>query len=349
MLIDDFRSIVLQNRDLLDVRAPVEFEKGAFTNAVNIPILNDSQRHLIGIEYKKNGNASAIMLAEKLIQKEGKERRVKEWIAYIKEHPNAFLYCFRGGQRSGIAQEWLAEKGIEIKRLNGGYKAFRNYLMQEAIRISKESKTLILGGYTGSGKTILLQEVKNCIDLEAIANHKGSSFGNNITKQPSQIDFENSLAYALIQFEEKKFNHLVVEHESHNIGRAFMPKEVYTNLMDGELILLEAPLEERVEISHDEYVLKAQEMYIDKYGVEGVERWREDVTKGIFKIKKRLGDEKYRIIHTLFEKELYKEFIEKLLVEYYDPVYKYQIQKSTIPVVCQGTKEEVLDFIRARA
>ncbi len=360
LLTEDFRSIVLNSTDLLDVRAEVEFTKGAFENASNFPILNDEERHLVGTEYKKNGNTAAIALAEELIKEEGKEERVKQWLAYLAEHPNALLYCFRGGQRSDIAQSWLKEAGRDIVRLKGGYKAFRTFLMDESLRISKETKTIIIGGYTGSGKTILLNKIQNSIDLEGIANHKGSSFGNNVSIQPTQINFENNLAYALIQAEDKKYKEILIEHESHNIGRAFMPKEVYENLMDGEMIILERPISERIDVSYDEYVVKAQEDYVLTYSDEGVKKWVEDISKSLSKIKKRLGSENYTNIEVIFteasntsdktlKEQLYKKFIHELLEKYYDPMYQFQIEKTTIPLLFKGSEEEILKFLEKRA
>lgn len=360
LLTDDFRSIVLNNTDLLDVRADIEYVKGAFVTTTNIPILSDEERHLVGTEYKKNGHAAAVLLAQNLIKEEGKQERVTQWLEYLDSHPNALLYCFRGGERSGITQAWLKESGRDIVRLKGGYKAFRNFLMEESLRISKAHKTIIIGGYTGSGKTILLNKIKNSIDLEGIANHKGSSFGNNVSIQPSQINFENNLAYQLIQFEAKEYKEVVIEHESHNIGRAFIPKEVYLNLMDGEMIILERPITERIMVSYDEYVLKAQENYIVTYGDAGIAKWTEDVSKGLSKIKKRLGDENYNDINTIFisasdaqdkaqKEELYKKFIGELLEKYYDPMYQFQIEKSTIPLLFKGNEEEIMEFLQKKA
>jgi len=360
LLTDDFRSIVLNNTNLLDVRADIEYVKGAFEHSTNIPILSDAERHLVGTEYKKNGNAAAVLLAQNLIKEEGKQVRVKQWLEYLAEHPNALLYCFRGGQRSGIAQSWLKEAGVNIVRLNGGYKAFRTFLMDESLRISKETKTIIIGGYTGSGKTILLNKIKNSIDLEGIANHKGSSFGNNVSIQPSQINFENNLAYELIKSQAKRYKEVVIEHESHNIGRAFIPKEVYTNLMDGEMIILERPIAQRIDVSYDEYVIKAQEDYIATYGGEGIPKWVEDVSKGLSKIKKRLGDENYTNINIIFtdasntddkalKEKMYKKFIGELLEKYYDPMYQFQIDKTTIPLLFKGSEEEIIEFLEKRA
>lgn len=356
LLTDDFHSIVLNNTPLLDVRAPVEFTKGAFLNTTNIPILTDKERHLVGIEYKQKGNAAAVALAQQLIKNEGKEQRVALWKKYIKKSPNAILYCFRGGQRSEIAQSWLAEEGIYITRLKGGYKAFRNYLMQESLYIAAKHKTLILGGRTGSGKTLLLSKIKESIDLEGIANHRGSSFGPLITPQPTPINFENNLAYALIQFDAKNFNHLVIEHESQNIGRAYIPKPLYNNLMDGKLVLLETPIDKRVDITLYEYVTLAIKKYSEKFKENGASTWANDVQSNLQRIKKRLGGKRYEELQKLFtqalrsflstqDEALFRPFIKRLLEDYYDPMYDYQIEKTDIPIVFRGNEKEVLDFL----
>jgi len=354
---DDFKTIVLNNTPLLDVRAPVEFAKGAFYNATNLPIMNDEERHLVGTEYKQAGNAAAVALAEKLIKNEGKEQRVAAWKRYIAQNPEAKLYCFRGGQRSKISQEWLHEAGINITRLKGGYKAFRNFLMERSLAISAQTPTLILGGRTGSGKTILLHQLQNSIDLEALANHRGSSFGNYANEQPSQIDFENNLAYKLIQFEEKNYKKLIIEHESQNIGRMFIPKPVYENFMDGKLVILETPLQKRVDITYHEYVTLALQKYEEIYKENALKEWHDYVIKSLEKIKKRLGSELHRELFMLFEDAYkqhgstyattqYKEWIAKLLTHYYDPMYDYQIRKTSIDIAFRGDEKSVLEYLK---
>ena len=353
-LSSDFESFVLENRPLLDVRAPIEFEKGAFVTATNIAIMNDKERHLVGCRYKESGNESAIQLAQELIKEKGKLERVQAWKNYLAKNPNALLYCFRGGQRSKIAQEWLHEAGIDITRIKGGYKAFRNYLLQRSLEIIKETPIVILGGRTGSGKTILLNELANNIDLEALANHRGSSFGNFANKQPSQIDFENALAYKLIQHNGQNHKYLIIEHESHNIGKNYIPKEVYHHLMQGKLFILETPLQERVDIIYEEYVTQAIVKYERFYGADGVYQWEEYVKKSLLKIEKRLGSQRYKELSALFQKafllhgttvatEFYKEWIAQLLSTYYDPMYDYQLEKTQIPITFRGSKNEILD------
>ena len=356
-LTEDFLSIVLDETPLLDVRAPVEFEKGAFKNTVNIPILEDEERHLVGIEYKKRGNEAAVELARTLIKEEGKEARTQKWLHWLHEHPGAILYCFRGGQRSRIAQEWLHEAGFEITRIKGGYKAFRNYLLNESETISKKIETMIIGGRTGSGKTHLLQKIPNSIDLEALARHRGSSFGSYLQGQNTQIGFENDLAYELIQKYHAGARRIVIEHESKNIGRCYLPQKVYDNLMQGRLILLKTPMSHRIRIIHKEYIQNALEEYTRTFGAEeGIRKWEERTLFQLKKIRKRLGDLRYRTLVEIFQNSLKKYiadddlsefdlFIELLLQEYYDPMYDYQIAKTSLPILFEGEEREILDFL----
>jgi len=357
-LTEAFRNIVLENRPLIDVRAPVEFDKGAFPAAVNLPLMNDEERHLIGIRYKEQGNASAVQLGKELVGPV-KEERVEVWRDFVQEYPDAYLYCFRGGQRSQISQAWLKEAGITIPRLKGGYKAFRGFLMRESERIAAESKTLILGGRTGSGKTLLLHALKNSIDLEGLANHRGSSFGGFTSAQPTQINFEDALGYTLIKYEEEGHKHLVIEDESHNIGRIYIPKPVFNHLKKGELIILNTPMSERVDITFNEYVTEALKNYIVGYGDEGVTQWFHDAMAALERIRKRIGYERYSHIKTTFEDAFsvqqktgdptqHKTWIEMLLREYYDPMYDYQIEKSETPIAFEGNYAEVLAYLQSR-
>lgn len=319
--------------------------------------MNDEERRLVGIRYKEAGNSEAVKLGHELIRGEVKAQRVQAWKDFMRQHSDAYLYCFRGGQRSKISQEWLAEAGITVPRLKGGYKAFRRFLMEESERISDAAETIIIGGTTGSGKTLLIQKLDNAIDLEALANHRGSSFGRYTTPQPSQIDFEDRLAYALIRHENESHDRLIIEHESHNIGRVFIPKPVFDNLQQASLVILEAPIETRVQITFDEYVTASLAEYENQYGEEGAERWFEAMNANLQRIRKRLGSERFIHLTSILENaykvqqisgrtEAHKEWVQILLEEYYDPMYYYQIEKSPIPVIFRGTEKEVLAFLK---
>ena len=318
--------------------------------------MNDEERYLIGICYKEKGNTSALAQGKELIDGKPRAERTAGWKAFTEAHPDAYLYCFRGGQRSQISQSWLEEAGVPITRLKGGYKAFRNFLISESERIAKKMPTLILGGRTGSGKTLLLHKLKNMIDLEGLANHRGSSFGEHISAQPSQIDFENRLAYALIQQENLGYKHLVLEDESFRIGQVNIRNPLFEYLMQGSRIILERPIVERVDIIMGEYVKGALLEYEKRYGAQGAQQWFDDTIAGLARIRKRLGNQRHTQINECFTEafsvqqkednlEGHKEWIKILLEEYYDPMYDYQIEKSDTPIVFRGDEVSVLAYM----
>jgi len=353
----DFKSIVLNNTPLIDVRAPVEFEKGAFPHSINLPLMSDEERHLVGIRYKNMGNSEALKLGHSLVNGTKKAARVKAWLDFAESHPNALIYCFRGGQRSQISQEWMKEAGKMIVRLKGGYKAFRRYLIEETERSCDRFQPIILGGRTGSGKTILLQQLDNAVDLEALANHRGSSFGRHITPQPTQINFENALAYELIQKLELNFRNLIFEDEGKHIGKDYMPETFAEYLSGAPLVILETPMQERVEITFDEYVATAQEKYRKAGCAEPLDEWKQDIISAIERIRRRLGGLRYKTLSDIFgyavdkqtrngSLDAHKVWIEYLLREYYDPMYDYQIQKRSEQVVFRGNDKEVLNYLR---
>ncbi|SMB78827.1 tRNA 2-selenouridine synthase [Desulfonispora thiosulfatigenes DSM 11270] len=359
---NDFEKIVLEKIPLIDVRAPIEYEKGAFLNAINLPLMNDEERHLVGICYKEKGNKEAVKLGHQLVSGDLRKSRIDAWSSYITKHPNTMIYCFRGGQRSAITQKWIKEAtGNDVLRLQGGYKAFRNYLIEELSPEKQISTPILLGGYTGSGKTILLKELKNAIDLEGIAHHRGSSFGNHVTPQPSQIDFENNLSYALISHKHEKHKYMILEDESRNIGYCFIPKELFEFFRKGNLVVLNVPFEERVQITFNEYVLMSQANYIDTFGHStGLIEWSGYITRSINKLQKRLGVEGHKRLLNVFEDafkiqigsnkpDLHRNWIEILLKEYYDPMYSYQMKKCTREMVFQGNAKEVIDYFKMLA
>ncbi|MDV4151913.1 tRNA 2-selenouridine(34) synthase MnmH [Clostridium sp. AL.422] len=355
---NDFKSIVLNNIPLIDVRAPIEFEKGAFLTSINMPILNNEERHIIGICYKEKGNEEATRLGYNIVSGEIKEYRVSLWTSFIKSNPNAIVYCFRGGSRSRIAQEWIVtELNKDIPRILGGYKAFRNYLLDSLSRENQNYIPIVLTGYTGSGKTKLLKELKNSIDLEGIANHRGSSFGAHVNPQPTQINFENNLAYDLIKKQHKGYKYIVFEDEGKNIGKNFIPQEFFSYFRSGEIVLLSSPLEERIENTLREYVIEAQIDYTNLYGYEeGLNNWFNYIYSSMDRLKKRLGGDKFKKVITELEfayknqlstgnTEYHKYWIELFLKEYYDPLYKFSLEKVKDRIIFQGNYNEAKDYL----
>ncbi|MBU1536391.1 tRNA 2-selenouridine(34) synthase MnmH [Myxococcota bacterium] len=357
-LTSDYRAIVLKRLPMIDVRAPVEFLKGAFPGAVNLPLMDDRERHLVGTAYKRQGHDAAVELGYSLVSGAIKDGRIADWAAFYQENPRAVIYCFRGGMRSRVSQEWLTQAcGKEIDRLEGGYKAFRAYLSGELTKERPALSPVIVGGRTGSGKTKILKDLPNFIDLEALANHRGSSFGRRISEQPTQINFEHALAYALIHHEAAGHERLILEDEGNHIGQCYVTPPVRSHLYNGPLVILETPLEERVQNILDEYVHVDQKEYCFAADpVEGIDRWMASMAESLTRIHKRLGGVGHDRILSLIQNAVahqkatgdtavHAQWIRPLLTDYYDPMYDYQIQQRLRTVTLTGDARTILDFV----
>jgi len=354
--IDNFQYIFHNDIPLIDTRAPVEFERGAFPNTLNIPLMNDEERHLVGLDYKNNGRNSAIDLGYRLISGDIKKNRMDAWLDFVKKHPNGALFCFRGGLRSEIAQKWIFDSsGIKYPRVKGGYKNMRRYLTKELEQLINIKNFLVIGGQTGCGKTLLLSQLENSIDLEKLANHRGSAFGQKIFPQPTQIDFENALAIEFIH--KKNTSILIIEDEGNNIGRVYLPTNLKNKSMQADLVILCASMEERIQLSLKTYVVDMLDDFQENYKTDGFKEFSNYWKNSLTKIQKRLGGLRYKFLfkmlnnaierhHTYAEIDLYIPLIKALLTDYYDPMYDYQISKKRNRIVFQGDSKAVIDFIK---
>ncbi len=350
-VINDYRKIVVEKLPLIDVRAPIEYEKGAFINSVNLPLMDNTERELVGICYKEKGPDKALELGHRLVSGKIKESRVNTWVSHITNFPDSIIYCFRGGMRSKITQAWIKEAiNKEIPYIEGGYKAFRTFLLNALNPDNIKSIPIILTGKTGAGKTSLLANFSNFIDLEKIANHRGSTFGHYNTPQPTQINFENNLSYAIISHESHHYEYMLLEDEGKNIGKSYLPIPLVTHFNQSKRILLEVSMESRIQNTLNEYVIESQKIY-------GLQEWYLNISASIERIKKKLGFERYlKIINLLDDAYNYQIntnsfakhalWIAILLAEYYDPMYEYQIKRINEKIIFSGNYQEVSDYLK---
>lgn len=358
---DDFHRLVTDEVPLIDTRAPVEFAAGAFPTAVNLPLMNDEERRLVGIRYKNNGSDAAVKLGHELVCGELKESRVNAWTKFITEHPECVLYCFRGGMRSQISQQWILDAtNTRIPRIDGGYKAFRRYLIDSLDSIPSQLDFLILAGRTGSGKTILLNEYENSVDLEGLAEHRGSSFGKHTTPQPTQINFENNLAFNFIKHLDAGRGKLLIEDESRCIGRRQVPAALFNRMKQSKIIVMETPFAKRVDIIFDEYAIVAQQEHVELFGKEqALNLWRDAMSASLARIKERLGGAWHKTIlgslnsavdeqKRTGDAESHKEWMGMLLKKYYDPMYDYQIEEKKDLIAFRGSPEEVRNHLASQ-
>ena len=358
---DDLRALFLNDTPLLDVRAPVEFSQGAFPCAENFPIMDNQEREDIGTRYKMEGQNEAIQLGHALIQGYIKENKINHWENFFQQYPEGILYCFRGGMRSKISQQWIYERtGKIFPRVKGGYKAMRRFLIDELEHSSQTIKPIMLGGRTGIGKTVLLKKINQQVDLEGIFHHRGSVFGKHVTPQPSQIDIENKLSIELLKHRDKQHAHLILEDEGANIGSRRIPEVLFNAMQQAPLIQLEASVDERIDITFAEYVIEALAEHQHFYGEDaGFTKWAEQLQESIDKIQRRLGGVRHKELKELLtaaiqqhqsnnDLELHKKWIRVLLVDYYDPMYDYQFNKKVERVIFKGPQEDILAFLKTQ-
>ncbi len=345
--IADHRRVLRDRVPLIDLRAPAEFATGAFPNAVNLPLLTDAERAAVGTRYRTCGQQAAIELGESLVAGDVRDARIDAWRRYTEAHPGALLYCWRGGLRSRIAQDWLRQCGRDVPRISGGYKALRRACLDATLEFCASPRTLVLGGRTGSGKTELLREFAASIDLEALANHRGSAFGANATPQPTPIAFENALAIELLWHMHRTA--VLVEDESRTIGRLALPEALHTALQSAPVVILEIERDARAARIYREYVEAPLASGVEPHTLEC--RFRAAVDR----IARRLGGLRHARVRAAIEAafsrggdgEAHVEWIGLLLDGYYDPMYDHQLTKKLDRVVARGGVAEVRGHLRA--
>ena len=359
---DLIKRLFLNDIPLMDVRAPVEFAQGAFPHSVNLPLMNDQERHDVGVCYKRNGQEAAIKLGHQLVSGDIKQQRIELWQNFARNHPDGYLYCFRGGLRSRTVQQWLTQNGIDLPLIHGGYKAMRRLLIDELEEAIEQSQFVILGGKTGTGKTWLLRQLSPAIDLEAMANHRGSSFGRFPDGQPSQIDFENRLAISLMKYRSRNIHRFWLEDESRLIGSLSIPQSLQAQMKQSPLIMLDEDLAFRINVILKDYVIDLEAYYVDYLQsqstqtvskADAFETFSQYLLASLERVKKRLGGERYQKINQQMLAALaehrqtgqvddHRQWIESLLTDYYDPMYEYQLEKKQHRVVFHGNSHQIL-------
>jgi tRNA 2-selenouridine synthase len=318
--------------------------------------MSDAEREVVGTCYKEQGQDKAIILGHELVQGEVKEARVQAWLDFARQNPDGYLYCARGGLRSQIAQQWLAEAGCQYPRITGGYKALRRFLIDRMDAICEPEPFVLLAGQTGAAKTDLLLSLNNSIDLEGLAHHRGSAFGKRAGGQPSQIGFENALAIDLLRLEHRlRANgkkQIVLEDESPTIGRCALPLTLRDTMARAPLVVLDVDLEQRVEHTFHNYILLKLEEWLQFQGPEqGFDSFAQELLQSLANIRRRLGGERYQQFNDILvqaiaehrrgDNALHREWIRPLLRDYYDPQYNYHLNLREERVLFRGDRDGV--------
>jgi tRNA 2-selenouridine synthase len=293
---------------IVDVRSPGEYQEGHIEGAINIPLFNDSERAQVGTIYSRIGKPEALELGLEIVGP--KLNNLAKKAKSVAVSGKLKVHCWRGGMRSD-KMAWLFDLvGLEVVVLEGGYKAFRNKLLED---FGALKHLIVLHGPTGCGKTQILHEFKRLgeqiIDLEQQANHKGSAFGAlGLGEQPNTAQFQNRLYNDLLSLNVTK--RIWIESESLSIGKVYLPQTLWETMNRSDVIELELPKN-----------IRARRI-VEEYGT--IER--ADLANSINKIQNRFGGNRVQEALRLLEQDRLED-VTLLLLEYYDKTYLYSKNK----------------------
>lgn len=305
----------VQGRVLVDVRSPGEFAEGTIPGSVNVPLFTDEERAMIGTVYKQESPAAARRLA--MLTVSPKIPQIVEQMEELMQQGELVIFCWRGGMRSYAACTFMDLLRYPIKRLRGGFRAYRQLVVERLGSYEGiASPVVVLHGMTGVGKTRLLLMLKErghqVLDLEGMANHRGSVFGAIGLGEPhNQKTFEAQLWEAIRELDPDR--PVFMEAESRRIGRSVMPEWLDHNKKAGTHVLITAPIAERVERLMEDYLPHEDESV------------RIALSDALQTIRKRMSRDDFEEYEELLNKQEYAAFTAKLLRDYYDPKYKHAL------------------------
>jgi len=322
---------------LIDVRSEKEYLDDHICNSINMPVLTDKERHDVGYTYKNESKEEAV--------RKGIGYATYKIIDYYDEidrlcskGKKVVFYCFRGGMRSNSVAKTMDTLNKKVYLLKGGYKEYRRYVMDFIEEIPDKYKFVMLHGLTGVGKTNILKKLKEegeeVIDLEYLARNKGSVFGKiGYDKPTTQKLFESELVYELSKL---KGDRVYIESESRRVGNVNIPDKLFDTMKEGKHILIETSLENRIKIILDDYIPK---------DTTKLEQFNDSLNGILINLKKLLSTEKVNTLSEYIINNNYEKFVEELLVDYYDPLYRNSIKKYEYKSIINY--ESIEDVVKA--
>lgn len=303
----------------VDVRSPKEYTEDHILGAVNMPLLDDEERAIIGTLYKQEGKAQAVDKGYEYVAPKLDQLR-QELEKLTSAYKNVIIYCFRGGMRSGSVVEFAKSHKLNVQKLENGYKSYRNFVLEYLQNIQEQFKFVVLHGNTCVGKTDILTELQkqglNTIDLEYLAKNSGSVFGDIYynDEKVNQKYFESQLFSKLKSYEKTSDKLIYMESESRKIGRCYLSKEFWQMMQEAHHILVTANIESRVQRSVHDYSLKSNNC--DKALIDSV-----------YKLKDSLGTQTVKSMEQKILEKDYAYTAKYLMENYYDRLYEHSEKK----------------------
>jgi tRNA 2-selenouridine synthase len=306
---------------IIDVRSPLEYEEDHIIGSINCPVLYDQERIIVGTIYKKESTFKAKIIGSSLTAKNIAKHIEKKFINQQGSW-QPLIYCWRGGQRSKAFSLILSEVGWRTFQLEGGYKKYRNEVINFLNKVGSKLKIILISGKTGSAKTKILQNIKlqggQILDLENLANHKGSLLGKiPDLKQPSQKLFESKLYHQIKQLDLRR--NVYIEAESSKIGNIHIPKTLWAKMIVSPRIEIKADIELRSSFLLNDY----------KYMCENPEL----IKPIIYGLKNRLSKKLINDWMELITKKLWLDLTKSFLENHYDPSYSSNTIKNDRKVI----------------
>ena len=325
-----------RNYTLIDVRTPKEFQEEPIPGAINIPLLLDDERVDVGTAYKQVSPEKAKELGVQAIAK-----RLPEVYKEVQKHAKGRLafYCARGGMRSGSMSALFSALGFTTWKLDGGYRAYREYILKEIPKLNENVKYYVLHGKTGIGKTKILQKLDkkgySVLDLEKMADHKGSFFGGVCEKRPqSQKRFESLIFDFLYK---NKPEYVLAESESKRIGNVYVPDSIFKSLAEASHLSLDTTLELRGDVIMEDYAGAT----------------KEELQECLNRVGRYITPALLSEYTDLLNEGKIKELSKILMKDYYDPLYlksiiKYDYDKEIFYNCIDDAVESVVEYLNEK-
>jgi len=308
------QAFLQQHGPVFDVRSPGEFAKAHIPGAINLPLFDDEERAAVGTCYKQQGRDEAVEMGLEFVGPK-MAKLVKDAKAVAGASPDTLrLHCWRGGMRSSSVAWLLETAGLKVSLLQGGYKAYRNWVRET---VTGPRPIWILGGMTGTGKTLVLQALatlgEQVLDLEGLANHRGSSYGNVcLPPQPSTEHYENLVAEQWDAFDPGR--RVWIEAESRLVGRCRVPPELFEQMEQSPVLEIQRQTAERIALLEQIYG----------------EADRQELVEATQRIGRRLGPQNTKAaVDAIGEGNLAPAIA--LVLNYYDKAYTYDLERRSVP------------------